>query len=297
MYTFFLVNELNINSPFGAPAYYKETVASTMDEARLLANPVSGTVIAAGEQSAGRGRIGRPWKTGNTESLAFTLILKFGTIEKIPPALTLRTGLAVAQAVEDFLVCILNSTNSPLAGRVLVKWPNDVMLLDKAGHGRKVAGILTEASGENVYIGIGVNIAQKSFPPELAGKACSIAQALLETYNQNDATTELLTEKRFILLEKILLRLHEELNTAAGISLWRNRLEKRLYMKCQKICFVPGLPEEYADKSPLVIEGILHGIGENGEILIVPDGGEILSFVTGELKPQNMAYKYPKLIR
>ena len=276
------VNIVNINNPFGAPIYYKESVTSTMDEARLLTDPANGTVFAAGEQTQGKGRRGRSWKGDKGESLLCTVVLHFESQTKIPPALTLRTGLAAALAMEDFMALMLDSANSSLAGRVQVKWPNDVMLLGKNGQGRKTVGILTEANGGTVYIGIGVNIAQKSFPPELAGKACSIAQVLSEINNQDQAATELLAEKRFFLLEKILCRLYEEVNT--GESLWQKRLEEKLYMKDRKISFVPGLPEEYAGKSASVIEGTLKGIGDNGEIIIATDSGEKLSFVTGELK-------------
>jgi BirA family biotin operon repressor/biotin-[acetyl-CoA-carboxylase] ligase len=301
---------LPIRNPFGAPVYYKETVTSTMDEARMLAGAVSGTVIAADGQTAGRGRSGRPWQADSGENLSFTVVLRYGTVAAIPPCLTLRTGLAVSYAIEDFAALVQGVQLSPLAGRVLVKWPNDVMLPDRAGRGKKAVGILTEAEGGTVYIGIGVNLVRQTFPPELAGKACSIAQALAEWAGQGDlapkealaakealagkeAQAAALAEQRFTLLELILSRLHKELETAGsdtgcGYRSLRERLEDRLYMKGQKVCFVPGLPEELSCGSaviqPAAVEGTLQGIGEGGEILITADSGETLSFITGELK-------------
>ena len=286
-----LVSEtLRLNNPFDAPVYYKEKVTSTMDEARLLTNEPSGTVIAAGEQSAGRGRMGRPWKMNTGENLPFTVLLRYGSIKAIPVCLTLRAGLAVSGAIEDFAGLFRNpprealhlwqARSSPLAGRIFVKWPNDIMLLDKEDRGRKAVGILAEAEDGNVYLGIGVNIAQKSFPPELEQKACSIAQILSEETDRNDAAA-LLAEKRFTLLELILSRLYEELTS--DDSLWRRRLEDRLYLKGRKVSFFPGLPEEYAEKA-VEIEGILQGVGDGGEICITADSGELLSFTTGELK-------------
>jgi BirA family biotin operon repressor/biotin-[acetyl-CoA-carboxylase] ligase len=271
-----------------------------MDEARLLTAEKTGTVIAAGEQSAGRGRSGRYWKMSGKESLAFTIILHYGSFEAIPRCLTLKTGLAVALAIEDFINYFANSQNMPFdrlnktdrfcginqsCGKVLVKWPNDIMLSGKDGSGRKAGGILAEAEGGTVYIGIGVNIAQKSFPPELAGKACSIVQILSETTGQNVMDTASLAAHRFTLLEMILSGLYRELETAGNISLWRSRLEEKLYMKGQHVNFVPGLPEELVCTSPApAIEGTLLGIGENGEICIKSGTGGLLSFVTGELK-------------
>ena len=295
---FSIVETLPIKNPFGAPVYYKDTVTSTMDEARLLLSGKTGTVIAADEQSAARGRSGRPWKMNRGENLSFTIMLLFPGIEAIPPALTLRTGLAAAYAIEDFITAdcaafISEShntqhelSNQP-AGRVLVKWPNDVMLLDRTGQGRKSVGILTEAEGGNVYIGIGVNIAQRNFSPELAQKACSIGQVLSEENGFNELIAEQLSkklmEKRFALLEKILSYLYNELNNTAGEPGLQKRLEQKLYMKDRRVRFVPGPPEEQSRKPLSVIEGTLLGIGQNGEIKIVDDAGVLHSFVTGEL--------------
>ena len=290
-----MLDIIQIDNPFGAPVYYKNIVTSTMDEARLLLSGKTGTVITAGKQSAGRGRSGRPWQMNSGENLSFTIMLRYPSIEEIPPVLTLRAGLAVALAIEDVtaeLILELHNTRHtpvlPFSGRVLVKWPNDVMLLDRDGRGRKAAGILTEAENGNVYIGIGVNVAQSSFPPELSEKACSIGQM---AYNYNNIMTEqfrgkplaLILEKRFTLLEKILYRLFEEINNAVDKSLWQKRLNERLYMKGCKVRFVCGLPEEQISGQVSAVEGILLGIGENGEIIIAEDSGKTGSYITGEL--------------
>jgi len=230
------------------------------------------------------------------ENLPFTIILRYGSIAEIPRSLTLRAGLAVSLAIEDFAALVRGSETSPLANKVQIKWPNDVMLLDQNGQGRKAVGILAEAEGGSVYLGIGINIAQGSFPPELAEKACSIAQILSQSTGKGETAADreaaLLAEKRYILLELILARLYEELETADHATV-RERLEEKLYMKGQRICFIPGLPEELATASstpagtpanPEKIQGILQGVSEDGEILITADTGETLSFITGELK-------------
>jgi BirA family biotin operon repressor/biotin-[acetyl-CoA-carboxylase] ligase len=294
------VSTLNAANPFGAPVYYRETVVSTMDEARSLVDELSGphgTVIAAGRQTAGRGRAGRVWNT-DRGSLPFTVILRYSAI---PPCLTLRAGLALSLAIEDFVETFTAANGSEragpdresLAGRVQVKWPNDIMLIQKDGGGKKAAGVLAEAAGFSgssrggvVYLGIGVNAAQREFPPELAGKACSIAGTLYPekpgpgTTAAYAAAYAALAERRFTLLEKILARLYAELetgeNAVAGQG-WRERLLERLYLRGKPVRFIPG-----AAGSNDVVEGILAGIGGDGELLISVNG-ETRPFVTGEL--------------
>ena len=253
------MDRLNILNPFDAPVYYTESTESTMNISRSLASAgeVHGTVIVAGFQENGRGRItDRRWEMEKEKGLPFTILLRFPAIADIPPALTLRTGLAVSLAIEEFA--------PSLYGRISVKWPNDIMIDDK-----KAAGILCEAVGGNVHVGIGVNVAQNDFPAWLQEKACSIALA---------ADREIQAAERFLLLEKILANLFCELNSV-GCS-WKHCLEQRLYKKNERVVFIEGVAG--AGKE---ITGILSGIGDNGELLISVDGeGKMRSFIAGELR-------------
>lgn len=250
---------LKTANPFNAPVYYEETVESTMDISRKLAQNKEphGTVIVSDFQKAGRGRIkGRQWLMEKGESLAFTILLRYQGIEQIPCALTLRIGLAVSLAIEDYAPL--------LSGKVMVKWPNDIIIDSK-----KAAGILCEADGENVFAGIGINMAQKEFPLSIAEKAISIALAAGENIDP---------DKRFCLLEKILVRLYNELETEEAKKL-KARLEQRLYKKDEQVTFIQG-----AADSGKEIKGRLAGISETGELLIaVNEESEPRSFTTGEL--------------
>jgi BirA family biotin operon repressor/biotin-[acetyl-CoA-carboxylase] ligase len=248
---------LAIQNPFNAPVYHEETVGSTMDISRLLAarGEKHGTVIAADFQEAGRGRVReRPWNMERGTNLPATILLRYGRMEAIPAAITLRTGLALARAIEDFVPA--------LAGRVMIKWPNDIMIGSK-----KAAGILAEAEGGNVFTGIGINVAQTEFPPALRDKAVSIGGA---------AGIVIAPETRFVLLELVLARLHREL----AASDWRERLQERLYKKGEAVCFMDG-----AAGSNRAVQGRLDGIGPGGELLITPEGDrQARAFVTGELR-------------
>jgi BirA family biotin operon repressor/biotin-[acetyl-CoA-carboxylase] ligase len=266
-------------NPFGAPLYYFETLSSTMDEARRLAarGEVHGTVVLAGFQEAGRGRTpGRSWQADRGKNLFCTIILRYPGYSLVPQALTLRTGLALALAIEDFAPA--------LTGKPRVKWPNDIMLGN-----RKTAGILTEGDGSTFYIGIGVNVAQTEFPEALRHKAVSIAMALGETAAAGALDAARSPGAPRALLGKILARLHREISPEGGVEenrphgrgeeSWRDRLEPRLYMKGQQVRFMAG-----AAGAAEPVEGVLEGIGPEGELLIIPPGESApRSFVTGEL--------------
>jgi BirA family biotin operon repressor/biotin-[acetyl-CoA-carboxylase] ligase len=125
---------------------YRAALGSTQDLARELAQAgaAEGTVIVAGRQTAGQGRLGRYW-VSPAGGLYLTVVLR-------PPAehlkaLVMVAALAVARAIER------------LAGlETSLKWPNDVLVA-----GRKIAGILSESElmGQNVsyaLVGIGVNV-------------------------------------------------------------------------------------------------------------------------------------------
>ena len=250
---------LDLKNPFGARIYHEETVSSTMEIIRVLAgqNEGHGTVIAADYQEAGRGRLRRSWATERGKNLLFTILLRYGNISFIPEALTLRAGLAVSLAIEDLAPA--------LSGSVQVKWPNDVMI-----HSRKAVGILTETDGENVFIGVGVNVAQREFPGEYRSKAISIIQAV----------PDLDKDARFSLLEKILSRLYEETEKPHNSGFWQERLLSRLYKKGETVTFAEGSAD-----SEQITTGILSGIGPGGELLIIPRGEKKeRAFITGELR-------------
>jgi BirA family biotin operon repressor/biotin-[acetyl-CoA-carboxylase] ligase len=284
----FQMNDIALNNPFSAPVFHRETTDSTMLDARTLDahGAAHGTVIIADVQELGRGRASRPWDAPRGQSLLFTILLRYPGIAAIPPALTLRTGLALSLAIEDFAPA--------LKGLVQVKWPNDVMIGPREnGPAKKVSGILTEGDGETVYVGIGVNVAQTEFPESIRRKAVSIAlvlQAAAETAPREPPVApplppvlpapalagKLLPDARFRLLESFLGRFHRELSGGDG---WRERLDARLYMRDRRVRFIAG-----GAGSGQTVEGQLRGIGPGGEILIQSENAaEARAFITGEL--------------
>ncbi|MCL2720889.1 MAG: biotin--[acetyl-CoA-carboxylase] ligase [Treponema sp.] len=252
------MKSIEVLNPFNAPTYYLDVVSSTMDVSRKLSSngEPHGTVITADFQEAGRGRIqGRFWQTERKKNLMFTILFRYNQIEDIPKALTLRTGLAVSLAIEDFLPCLKN--------KVKVKWPNDIIIENK-----KAAGILCEADGGYVHIGIGVNVLQKEFPSKLKNKATSLCLTAIKEIKEGEI---------FILLEKILKRLYEKIENDKND--WKLLIEKRLYKMNERVVFIEG-----AADSGMEIKGTISGIGDNGELLIIPENEtQTMSFYNGEL--------------
>ena len=133
---------------------YLESCPSTQRE--LAPDDGEGTVVATGHQTAGRGRRGRTWTDAPGTSVLFSLLLRPDVPADRLPELTVLAAEAVAGAI------------GPGAA---VKEPNDVLL-----GGRKVAGVLGEASEGRVVLGIGVNANQApdQLPPETQLPATSI---------------------------------------------------------------------------------------------------------------------------
>ena len=131
-----------------------DSVDSTNSEAlRHLQELPSGTVIAAREQTAGRGQRGNAWFTEAGQNLTFSIVLKD---IKLPATEAHLLNYLASVAVAEFL--------DGYGVRCSIKWPNDIFV----GRG-KICGILVEnsLSGAEVassVIGIGININQKEFP-------------------------------------------------------------------------------------------------------------------------------------
>lgn len=117
-----------------------------------------GLVVVADEQTAGRGRLGREWVAPPRASLLVSVLLRPDIATDRRHLLTLAAALAALDAASDV---------AGVAGSI--KWPNDVVVDD-----RKVAGILAEATGDAVVLGMGLNVRWDAFPPDLANTATAL---------------------------------------------------------------------------------------------------------------------------
>lgn len=146
--------------------YRYETVGSTNTELMALARQgaAEGTVVLAGQQTAGRGRMGRSFQSPAGLGLYGSVLLRSSPEDA--PRIPALAATAVRRAIRRS--CGLSCG---------IKWPNDLVL-----SGRKVCGILTEAlPGPEgslwVIVGIGINVCQRreDFLPELRETAASLS--------------------------------------------------------------------------------------------------------------------------
>lgn len=142
---------------------------NTLAAERIERGAPHGAVVVAEFQTQGRGRLGRTWSATSGLNLTFSVVLRPELAPERIGLLTIAGGIGVSNAIDRFV--------APL--RTVIKWPNDIVL-----NGRKTCGMLLEASWNEpgahpaVVLGVGLNVNQDAFPPELDDIATSL---LLET--------------------------------------------------------------------------------------------------------------------
>ena len=236
---------------------YIHVTGSTNEEcSRLLAEGAShGVTVAAGAQTAGKGRCGRSWDSPQGEAIYMSVGLKPDLLPESAPMITLVMALAVCRAIE----------NVTKQGGFMIKWPNDIV----AG-GKKVCGILTQmqvAAGriEQVVIGVGVNVLQKSFPKEIEETATSLAL-------QTD-----LQVSRSILVREILLQFeyyYEKFVEKCDMSTIMGEYVEKLVNKEKEVRILDPKGEYTATAL---------GINERGELLVEKEDGTLVSIYAGEV--------------
>jgi BirA family biotin operon repressor/biotin-[acetyl-CoA-carboxylase] ligase len=129
---------------FGQPYRFVESCPSTQ---RLLGeDDPEGATVVTDHQTEGRGRLGRTWEDVPGRALLLSVLLRPEAPMPLWPELSLVTGEAVAAALR-----IETGIDASL------RHPNDVVVA-----GRKLVGVLPEASSGRVVLGIGVNVNQSA---------------------------------------------------------------------------------------------------------------------------------------
>ncbi len=187
------------NTLFTGKVYYRfDELPSTNDYARdLLAKsrPSEGTVVRADSQSAGRGQFGSKWLTEPGVNLTLSVIL-------YPNWLKITDQFRLSEAVALALLDTVNRLPSTVNRQPsTIKWPNDIYLGDRKTAGILIQNTLTGNHLETSIVGIGLNVNQTAFPPEIPN-ATSLCLATGRTFD-----LEAVAETLFECLERRYLQL------------------------------------------------------------------------------------------
>src|SRR5438093_7170943 len=245
--------------PIGTKLDYLAELDSTNIFARRLAErgaPAREIVIPE-RQTRGRGRLGRSWVSPLFVNLYCSVVLRPRLFPKHVPQIILMAVVALVETVAFFV----------LSGAA-IKWPNDILV-----NGKKIAGILTEASWnsnriEFVVLNIGVNL---NFP------AARIPKAIRQR-----ATSLLIAAGKTVQRETFLRRLIQDLDRCYGVleesgfDALAPRWEARFDLKDRRIQ-IKIINE--------VVFGAARGIDREGALIVERDDGELQRIIAGDVIP------------
>jgi BirA family biotin operon repressor/biotin-[acetyl-CoA-carboxylase] ligase len=234
---------------FAGQLHFAPVTRSTNTDALQAARTGAphGSVYLADEQLAGRGRDNHAWHSAAGEGLYVSVLLRLNLPAARLPLFPLAAGLAAAHAI---------AATSNLT--VDLRWPNDLLIRP-----RKVGGILVESrtSPEGlphaVVVGIGINVHQRAFAPDLATPATSLD---LETKSTNPR------QPLLVALLKSLEREALGLLDPAAIHSIPNRVQ-------QASTWVHGRPVHV--HGPQACTGVTAGLDPNGFLLVQTKSGPV----------------------
>lgn len=232
-----------------------EKTGSTNDEAKRLAQSGAPewTAVIAEEQSEGRGRFSRSFYSPRGAGLYMSVVLrpKFSAADTL--FITTSAAVAVCEAIER------------VSGeKCSVKWVNDVYM-----RGKKVCGILTEASFnvesgglDYAVVGIGINVKECAFPPELESVATSV-------FRRGEYLPETRAKLAAALLESF-RRYYDAIP------------ERSFYAEYKRRSFILGKRVSVSSGS-VTGEGVAAGLDENCFLEVRFDNGEVKKLSSGEV--------------
>lgn len=243
----------------GTKLIVMKTVDSTNEEVKRRASDgePEGLVVAAEEQTAGKGRLGRNWQSQADGGVYFTFLIR----PELPPSdiasITLAAGYAVCLAIRHYTGCDAR-----------IKWPNDIIIGTK-----KVCGILTEMAAQSdrldyVAIGIGINVNQTDFPDEIKTKATSLYLENGRKFDRSD------------FLAAVIKQLDTVLNS------FLVSLSISDFADFKNLCATIGRTVS-VERSGITIVGTAEDITTKGELIINSDGQKI-TVNSGEVTVQGI---------
>jgi BirA family biotin operon repressor/biotin-[acetyl-CoA-carboxylase] ligase len=234
-----------------------DSIGSTNEEALREARvgAPEGLCIMAREQTAGRGRQGRSWVSEKDAGIYCSLVLRPKIELSLLPLITLMTAVAVHDALEKMFPIECD-----------IKWVNDILVNEK-----KICGILTETAeteqGLAVIVGIGINLKNSNFPPEIAETTTSIEK---ETgiVPQTEAVLQGLIENLQVI--------YQQFTSENG-----DNYVRREWIKSSGFAFGKTVKVKTANET---IVGTTRGIEFNGALRVETQNGEIRIIHAGDVE-------------
>lgn len=227
--------------------------STNLEAQRLLAEGAApnGLTILALEQTSGKGQMGRIWIAEAGSHLSMTIIYR---PEKMDPAEIMTLGMKISLGIIEGLMSI-NSKVKPL-----IKWPNDIYVHDKKLCGILIENALAGSRVQHSIIGIGMNVNEESFPPEIP----------------NAISLHHLTGEKFDVQEIALSIRHHVLAILETTSpLWKERYDQYIFGQDKNYTFIS---EDQTFKAQVV------GVSDEGHLRLLTDEGQSKSFASHELK-------------
>ena len=233
---------------------WQEEVDSTNSEVlRHIQELDNLTVVAAVHQTAGRGQRGNSWLAGKGENLTFSILAKFGdgTFGPLEASRQFDLTRRVTLGVSDYL--------DYKGIGCSIKWPNDIYVRNKKICGMLIENILGGAFLSASVIGIGLNVNQKEFPPQLV----------------NPASMTMVTGKEYDLKAELPLLCRFVTDRLCGEDCG-DEYVRRLYRI--------GTFNEYVICSTgVTIRAKIVGVSESGLLRLITEKGERLEFAFKEI--------------
>lgn len=244
---------------FGRNIHHFDVLDSTQTIAHKLAQDGApeGTLVISEEQTAGRGRMARPWESAYGTGIWMTIIVRPDVTPQQASSYTLVVAVAISKAIKALY------KNVELA----IKWPNDLLI-----NGKKCTGILTEMQAEAdcvqallVGIGINANQVEADFSPEIADIATSLRLAAGEEINRAALVATILQY----------LEQYTEMFVENGFASIKDEWEQASCTIGQRI-EVTTLREQF--------EGVASGITDEGVLQVRLDNGTVRTIYSGDVR-------------
>ena len=240
-----------------------KSIDSTNKYAREKAEqaPVSGSVVLAEQQSAGRGRRGKTWVSPFAANIYLSIVWDFEQGAQALEGLSLAVGVAVKRAL-----------NAQGVNGVQLKWPNDIYV-----EGQKLGGILLEMIGDpagqcSVIVGVGINVAMPETQGSDIDQEWTDIRSQLQKYPDGENQRPSRNKLAASLISEIVMLLRDF--QAQGFSMYRDEWQAADAFFGQEA--VISTPKQS-------ITGIVKGVDQNGALRLQRENGKIETFIGGEL--------------